>query len=303
MCKISVIIPTHNRADLLPRAIKSVQEQTYPVDEIIVVSDGSTDNTDEVVKDLQRSDGRIKLISYHPGHNGNYARNQGLAAATGDYIAFLDDDDEWLPQKNERTMSVFRQNPEYGVVYTAQHCIYTDMNYQYDTTHTKHGDLSKQILFRNYLGSPSQVMIKAEVLKKTGHFDLKLEALQDYDLWIRCCQVAKIGCVTEPCINYYNCGSSNQVSSNTEKYIRSKNYIDEKYSDIISSLTKEEQRTYNALNQIIIAKRCLRNGEKKHARACVVKSMKIKPSKQGLALFAASLLPYKLVVKARSKMK
>ena len=71
MGKISVIIPTHNRADILPRAIKSIQDQTRPVDEIIVVSDGSTDNTEEVVRKLADKDSRIRLIAYHPGHNGN----------------------------------------------------------------------------------------------------------------------------------------------------------------------------------------------------------------------------------------
>ena len=101
MEKISVIIPTHNRADILPRAIKSIQNQTRSVDEIIVVSDGSTDNTDEVVKEFAAKDDRIQLIEYHPGHNGNYARNKGLEAATGQFIAFLDDDDEWLPRKTE----------------------------------------------------------------------------------------------------------------------------------------------------------------------------------------------------------
>ena len=101
MGKISVIIPTHNRADLLPRAIKSVQDQTRAVDEIIVVSDGSTDNTEETVKKIAEQDSRIQLIAYYPGHNGNYARNRGIEAATGEFIAFLDDDDEWLPRKTE----------------------------------------------------------------------------------------------------------------------------------------------------------------------------------------------------------
>ena len=104
MGKISVIIPTHNRADLLPRAVRSVQNQTRAVDEIIIVSDGSTDNTEETVNALAEQDERIHLIAYHPGRNGNYARNRGIEAATGEFIAFLDDDDEWLPRKTELQM-------------------------------------------------------------------------------------------------------------------------------------------------------------------------------------------------------
>ena len=120
MGKISVIIPTHNRADILPRAIKSIQNQTRPVDEIIVVSDGSTDNTEEVVKEFEEKDKRIRLIAYHPGHNGNYERNKGIEAATGDFIAFLDDDDEWLPKKTELQMAIFETEPEVGLVYASQ---------------------------------------------------------------------------------------------------------------------------------------------------------------------------------------
>ena len=133
MEKISVIIPTHNRADILPRAIRSIQNQTRPVDEIIVVSDGSTDNTEEVVKELAEKDSRIRLIAYHPGHNGNYARNKGLEAASGEFIAFLDDDDEWLPRKTELQMAFFEKEPEVGLVYSSQNCIYTDSGITYQT--------------------------------------------------------------------------------------------------------------------------------------------------------------------------
>ena len=106
-----MVIPTHNRAELLPRAVKSVQSQTRPVDEIIIVSDGSTDDTEEIVKRFAEEDERIRLIAYHPGHNGNFARNRGIEAATGEFIAFLDDDDEWLPKKTELQMALFEKGP------------------------------------------------------------------------------------------------------------------------------------------------------------------------------------------------
>ena len=222
MEKISVIIPTHNRADILPRAIKSIQNQTRSVDEIIVVSDGSTDNTDEVVKEFAAKDDRIQLIEYHPGHNGNYARNKGLEAATGQFIAFLDDDDEWLPRKTELQMDIFEKEPEVGLVYSRQNCIYTDSGITYQTQPMYRGDLSKRIFIRGEIGTPSQVMIRKSVLDQTGPFDLELGALQDYDLWIRCCLVTKVDFVPEPCINYYNSVVTNQVSANTEKYIHAR---------------------------------------------------------------------------------
>lgn len=303
MGKISVIIPTHNRADILPRAIRSVQKQTRPVDEIIVVSDGSTDNTEEVVKELAEHDGRIHLIAYHPGHNGNYARNRGLETATGEYIAFLDDDDEWLPRKTELQMELFEKDPDVGLVYSSQNCIYLDTGISYQTQPMWRGDLSKRIFIRGEMGTPSQVMVRKDILEQTGFFDLELSALQDYDLWIRCCLVTKVDFVPEPCINYYNSTKTNQVSANTENYIRSRLYIREKYRAEIAKFGKDFEDKVDVIVQNRIAERCLRNGQNKKARCYALNAWKIKPSKVSVMLIVASLFPYSFIVKVRSTIK
>lgn len=301
MEKISVIIPTHNRSKLLVRAIKSVQEQTYPVDEIIVVSDGSTDDTEVVVNEMSKKDARVKLIAYYPGHNGNYARNKGLEAAKGDYIAFLDDDDEWLSFKIERQMEVFEKNQEIGLVYSGQNCIFSDLNITYQTKPNNQGDLSEKIFFHNDIGTPSQVIVKADLMKKVGNFDLSLGALQDYDLWIRCCQCTKIGFVYDACINYYNKMGNNQVSSKTDKFIQARRYIAEKYSYITDNFSDSVKKEINAVVESQIAQRCLRNGQKADARKYAIASLKIKPSKHAIGLFMASFVSYKQVLKVRSK--
>ncbi|HJD46910.1 MAG TPA: glycosyltransferase family 2 protein [Candidatus Mediterraneibacter norfolkensis] len=303
MGKISVIIPTHDRADILPRAIKSVQKQTRPVDEIIVVSDGSTDNTEEVVEELAKNDERIRLIAYYPGHNGNYARNRGIEAATGEFIAFLDDDDEWLPRKTELQMDLFEKDPEVGLVYSSQNCIYLDSGITYQTQPMWRGDLSKRIFIRGEMGTPSQVMVRRSVLEQAGPFDLELTALQDYDLWIRCCLVTRVDFVPEPCINYYNSAKTNQVSANTENYIRSRLYIREKYRNEIAKFGKDFKDKVDIIVQNRIAERCLRNGEKGKARRHAVEAWKIKPTKVSILLIAASLFPYSVIVKVRSGIK
>lgn len=303
MGKISVIIPTHNRADLLPRAIKSIQSQTRPVDEIIIVSDGSTDNTEEVVQTLAREDKRIHLIAYYPGHNGNYARNKGLEAADGEFIAFLDDDDEWLPRKTELQMSLFERDSEVGLVYASQNCIYEDSGISYQTQPMWRGDLSKKIFIRGEMGTPSQVMIRRSVLDQTGYFDLELGALQDYDLWIRCCLVTKVDFVEEPCINYYNSTAANQVSSNTEKYIHARLYIREKYRKEIAKFGPEFERKVDTLMENRIAERCLRNGQRKKAREHAAKAWKIRHTRVSVMLVMASFFPYRVVVKIRSMIK
>lgn len=302
MEKISVIIPTHNREKLLVRAIKSVQQQTRTVDEIIVVSDGSTDNTETIVKEMSKKDDRIKLIAYYPGHNGNYARNKGIEMSTGNFIAFLDDDDEWLPQKTELQMKVFETKEEVGLVYSAQNCIYEKENIKFKTKPRLSGDLSKRVFEGTGIGTPSQVMIRKEVLDKAGTFDLELGALQDFDLWIRCCQVTQVDFVPEVCINYYNALNTDKVSSKTDKYIDAIYYIRRKYDEEITKYGQEFVKQIDSKNELRIARRCLKNNQKKEARTYAYASWKIKRNKETVKFLIASYLPRDIVLKIHSKM-
>lgn len=300
MSKISAIIPTHNRADVLPRAIRSIQMQSRPVDEIIVVSDGSTDETVVIVEELSKKDGRVKLIHYYPGKNGNYARNRGIDAAAGDYIAFLDDDDEWLPEKIEKQMAVFEGDASIGLAYTGQNCIFQDLGITYQTKPSRAGDLSKRIFIHSDPGTTSQVMLKRELLDQVGQFDENLEAMQDYDLWIRCCQVTNVGFVREPCINYYNSIGKSQVSGNTDRYISSMQYILEKYREIINSFDEEYQKHIYSSKNMSIAQRCLRNNDGEKARFYLKKSWEIMPSKKAAAMYIGSWFPYRTILRIRS---
>jgi glycosyltransferase involved in cell wall biosynthesis len=114
---VSVIIPTYNRAHLIGRAIQSVLKQTYQDFEVIVVDDGSIDNTEEVVKKIQEN--RVYYYKHDKNKGGSAARNTGISLAKGEYIAFQDSDDEWLPEKLEKQIGVFNnQTKNVGVVYT-----------------------------------------------------------------------------------------------------------------------------------------------------------------------------------------
>ena len=303
MEKISVVIPTHNRSDVLPRAIKSIQTQTYKVDEIIVVSDGSTDDTEEVVSSLMADDPRIHFINYYPGINGNYARNKGIEFASGDIIGFLDDDDEWLPHKVKKQMEVFHSDPSIGLVYSGQNCIFEDLKICYQTKPSWKGDLSHRIFVHNDIGTTSQVMIRSSILKQTGLFDEKLSALQDYDLWIRCCQITKVGFVYEPCINYYNSIGRKQVSGNTDKFLSSMETILEKYKNIIGEFDENYQKEVYAGRKISIAQRNLRNNDGKNARKYLKESWKIRPSKKVILMYIGSFFSYKTILKVRSLFK
>ena len=297
---VSVVIPTHNRVELLPRAIESVLKQTYADLEIIVVSDGSTDNTEEVVKKYTDSDSRVKYIGYSPARGGNVARNIGIEASQGEYVAFLDDDDEWLPEKLDRQIDLLEKDVNVGLVYTGVRIIYVNENIEYNSMSKERGDLKKTILIDNCVGTTSTVVLRKSILKKSGMFDDKLKALQDFDLWIRIAQHSKVDVVSEPMINYYNYLGAKQVSAVTQKYIDAFKYINEKYEKQMRILSEDEMRQKQTEENFLLANKAMRNGEAKLARVYLKKIMKVGFSKKAVVYYFLSFLSYKTVLKVRS---
>lgn len=296
---VSVVIPTHNRCDLLPRAIRSVLNQTFKDFEIIVVSDGSTDGTDELMESLSQEDSRIKYISYHPGHNGNYARNTGIKAAKGEFVAFLDDDDEWLTTKLEKQLELFRKNEKIVLVYTGVKVIYVDEKINYSFLPKNEGNLSRTILLGNCIGSTSTVMVRKSVFEKSGVFDPDLAALQDFDLWIRVCQQGEVGVVSEELINYYNYRSSNQVSAVTPKYENAFEYINHKYKELFDNLNNRELVTKQIDEYTILGNKAMRNNDKKTARFYYKKLLEISKSPKYLIFYILGFTSYEFILKLR----
>ena len=298
---ISVVVPTHNRADLLPRAIKSIQAQTVKDLEIIIVSDGSEDNTREVVESLAKEDNRIKFIEYFPAKGGNIARNIGIENATGEYVAFLDDDDEFMPEKLERQMAVIEADPEIGLVYTGVRVIYVNECIEYSSVPKAEGDLSSEILLDNIIGTTSTVMARKELLLQAGKFDVQLRALQDFDLWIRVCQLCKVGFVSEEMIRYYNYTGTKQVSALTDKYIESFAYINKKYKDKMGILPADKMREKKYNEYMLLGNKAMRNGDGKLARKYIKEALSQIKSKKAMAYYLLSFFNYKVVLRLRSR--
>ena len=297
---ISVVIPTHNRADLLPRAIKSVQNQTWTDLEIVVVSDGSEDDTKAVVEALAKDDDRIRFIEYFPAKGGNVARNTGIENAAGEYVAFLDDDDEFMPEKLEKQMAVMESDREIGLVYTGVRVIYVNEDVEYASVPKAEGDLSTEILLDNIIGTTSTVMARKEILLAAGQFDVQLRALQDFDLWIRVCQLCKVGFVRGEMIRYYNYTGTKQVSALTDKYIESFSYINNKYAEKMEALPadKKHEKKYN--EYMLLGNKAMRNGDGKLARRFIKAALKEQRGKKALAYYLLSFTNFKTVLKLRS---
>jgi len=179
--RISVIIPTYNRGEVLERAIKSVLAQTYKNYELIVVDDGSTDNTHSILRKY-----KDKIRFYSKLHGGvSSSRNFGLEKAEGTWVAFLDSDDYWLPEKLERQMEFLQKNPDILVVQTDEKWIRNGVPVNPMKKHRKYSGWIFEQCLPLCIVSPSAVMIHQLVFNDVGVFDEDLPVCEDYDLWLR----------------------------------------------------------------------------------------------------------------------
>lgn len=178
---VSVIIPTYNRGWIIKEAVDSVLAQDYRDFELIVVDDGSTDNTPEVL-DAYR--GTIKVFRQE-NKGVSAARNRGIAEASGRFIAFLDSDDLWLPQKLSRQVEFFNTTPDALICQTEEVWIRSGVRVNPKKRHQKPSGMIFEPSLALCLVSPSAVMIRRSLLEIVGNFDETLPACEDYDLWLR----------------------------------------------------------------------------------------------------------------------
>ena len=182
---VSVVLPTRDRAELLPRAVASVLGQTFSDFELIVVDDASSDATACVVSAF--ADPRIAYLRLDAPRGPGAARNVGIRAARGKYVAFQDSDDEWLPDKLARQVDVFDGAPrEVGLVYSRFVRIDGTRTSETPPAGFQPGDAGtrRALLRGNFIGTPT-VMARAECLAGDGLFDEGLRMLEDWELWLR----------------------------------------------------------------------------------------------------------------------
>ena len=202
---IDVIIPVYNGENYLKRSVGSVLAQTYLPDRIIIVDDGSTDNTEQMVREsISNNNDKPKIEYYKIAHRGLSAtRNFGLSKCSADFIAFIDVDDEWLPSKLERQLSVFKTSRyiNLGVVY----CSFFVSSHSQLTLRAPtnkdfiQGDIFDKLLSTQYgLKSPSLCLLRSSVIRDIGMFDECLYSTNDLDYWLRVAQKYQFDYVNEP---------------------------------------------------------------------------------------------------------
>lgn len=186
---------------MIGRAIESVRAQTYPNLEIIIVDDRSTDGTAEIVAGLQEGD--LRYLHNEGRRGASAARNVGIAAARGSLIAFLDSDDEWMPDKIARQVERFQAGPpDLGLVYCGVTRINPGGVISHVTPHLR-GDVFHDLLVFNHIGSASRLMVRREAFEKVGTFDEFRPTLNDWDMTLRIAQNYKVDVVPESCVRYH----------------------------------------------------------------------------------------------------
>ncbi len=203
---ISVIIPTYNRYEVLKRALNSVFAQTYKANEVIVIDDGSSDETSQIINDFPN----IRYL-YQKNSGVSSARNLGIKKATSKWIAFLDSDDEWHPDKLQEHLDFHKQHPEIQMSYTDENWIRDGVAVKVPKKFRKFGGKIFNECLSHCIIAPSATLIHKDLIEKVGNFDESLEVCEDYDLWLRVAIENKIGLIDKKLITKYG-GDKDQLS-------------------------------------------------------------------------------------------
>ena len=287
--RVSVIVLTYNRADMVKEAINSILSQTFEDFELIVVDNESTDNTEEVIKSY--ADERIRYFKHR--NNGLIAvnRNYGIGKAQGEYIAFCDDDDLWMPEKLEKQAKLLDSDKELGLVYSACYSIDENGNSKGDTNLSTSKPLRGNVfdkLFQNNFIPMLTVMVRREVLSKVGEFDPKYIIALDHDLWLRIAEHYPIDFIAEPLAKYRIHGgnvSKNQELTINEAFQIVEYWLKRKVTSERGFRGKAKQK--QAVLHISLMIYYFRNGEKQKA---------ISESTNLIRLFPYSLVLVSMVI-------
>lgn len=278
---VSVVLPTYNRAHLLGKAIQSILSQTYQNFEIIVVDDCSHDNTEEVVRGF--ADERIRFFNHEKNQGAIAARNTGIKASKGGYIAFQDSDNEWLPEKLEKQIKAFESgSPKLGVAYTSVWLIDNGIRTRLPSlslTKTD-GEIHDLLLEGNFIDT-STALVKRDCFEKVGLFE-KLPRLQEWGLWLRISKYYTFKHINEPLLCSYR--QPDSISKNINGYIIARKYIVNKYFDEISQRPKLLARYYFGIGNLLCSK-----GDAEGGHTYFLKAIRVYPFNAELLFSTFSL--------------
>ncbi len=246
---LSVVIPTYGRTKALKRAINSVLNQTLLPEELIVVDDGNQPPLEEKIFDAGVTGLETKILRNKTSRGAANARNAGLRFARSRWVAFLDDDDAFFPEKIETIARSIQENPEVDLIYhPAEICMAKEqLSYRSGVCDLTNGkDVLRQLLIRNEVGGTSMTILKRKTLLELGGFDETMPALEDWELWIR---VAKTGgrflFVDKMLTRYHHDNSIRSLTKDYNKTGRAINILQQNYAGDYARLSPKNRKQFN----------------------------------------------------------
>lgn len=270
---VSVVIPVYNRESTIKKALRSVLNQTFEDFEVIVVDDGSIDNTQQVVSSIY--DPRIKYIRNEKNRGAPVARNRGIKYSRGKYVALLDSDDWWLPEKIEKQVKILdNESKKTGVVYTD--LIYKNEDkskYKILKKGIKKHNIYHELLKRNIVGSCSSVMIRKLCFEDVGYFDINLPSFQDMDMWIRLAKVYDFYYLDEPLVVICK-HKKNRITKSASTRERGIEIFFGKYKEEMGETNYRKQKAFQMSK---VGYLYYLNDERLKAREKIIESMEYMP--------------------------
>jgi glycosyltransferase involved in cell wall biosynthesis len=289
---VSVIMPVYNRQHTVYRAIQSVLDQSYGNFELIIVNDASTDKTDEIIRSF--SDSRIRYIVHDRTMGASAARNTGIRCSKGEWIAFHDSDDEWMPNKLEKQVALLESSwntDAAPIIYTGFYRFDRYGNREYipsGKVTTKEGFILGSLLQGNFV-STQTVLIKKEYLVKAGGFDERLPRFQDWELWLRLAPEYPFKLVDEPLVHVNFTEGS--ISADFTRIVEAFRLIYNKHQELLSKVNPYDASCFLASYGHNL---CL-SGHLDEGREILREAMRWKPSsKRAVVFYAASFLGSKM---------
>ena len=274
MTEVSVIIPTYNREKFISECVQSVLAQTLPARQIIIVDDGSTDATYNILRDLgfnSLSTKKTVLRYFFQQNRGvSSARNLGIKEARSEYIALLDSDDLWLKSKLDRQVSAFQNDTQSSrLCHTDEIWIRNGVRVNQHKKHKKHGGNVFQSCLKLCCISPSSAMMHRSVFEDFGFFDEDLPACEDYDFWLRYSAKEDVNFIDEPLIIKKG-GHSDQLSGAHWGMDRFRIYSIEK---ILKEPDLKLVHKTEAIHEVILKLEILINGSQKRQKFAYAENM------------------------------
>lgn len=265
---ISVVIPSYNRSEKVRKAILSIGAQTILPQEIIIVDDCSdVPLTDSIFHNVCEKV-KCKLLRNDESKGANFARNRGVLQAESEWISFLDDDDEFVPEKIEVIESVISNQNDVDIIYHSAtiYMVNERVHYKSGASGPLSNDMYNELLVKNIIGGTSAATIKKKTMMEVGGFDENLPALQDYDLWLRLAKAnKKFHFIAKPLLNYHHETKTNSISKSLSNNKIAIETIEKKHKIDFDSLSKQQLKEHEMWKQKMRVHKSLMNRQYKGA--------------------------------------